>query len=89
MTGDNLERWQKLCQEAVGELDHERLMALIREIDEMLAEKEERLTANQAGRAQPNTCCPPTRGAVKNPASFFVGRGVWCLLWGCDAVKSN
>jgi hypothetical protein len=50
MTGDDLERWQKLCQEAVGELDHERLMALIREIDGMLAEKEERLKVSRPNR---------------------------------------
>jgi hypothetical protein len=50
MRGDDLERWQKLCQEAVGELDHLRLMELIREIDQMLAEKEERLKVSTIRR---------------------------------------
>jgi len=43
MQGENLERWQKLCQEAAGERDRERLMQLISEIDRMLAEKSKRL----------------------------------------------
>jgi len=48
MQGENLERWQKLCQEAVGEHDHVRLMELIREIDRMLLEKELRLQSTKA-----------------------------------------
>jgi len=43
MQGENLKRWQKLCQEAAGERDRERLMQLISEIDRMLAEKSKRL----------------------------------------------
>jgi hypothetical protein len=43
MQGENLERWQKLCQEAVGEQDPERLMQLIREINQMPSEKDNRL----------------------------------------------
>jgi len=48
MQGENLERWQKLCQDAVGEHDHVRLMELIREIDRMLLEKELRLQSTKA-----------------------------------------
>jgi hypothetical protein len=43
MQGENLERWQKLCAEAAGEQDPERLMQLVQEIDRMLSEKEQRL----------------------------------------------
>jgi len=48
MQGENLEQWQKLCQEAAGERDPERLMELIREIDRMLSEKERRLKSASA-----------------------------------------
>ena len=47
MQGENLEKWQKLCQDAVGEHDHVRLMELIREIDRMLLEKELRLQSTK------------------------------------------
>ena len=47
MKGENLEKWQKLCQAAVGERDHVRLMELIREIDQMLLEKELRLQSTK------------------------------------------
>jgi len=50
MRDNNLERWQKLCQEAGGELDHDRLLDLIQEINQMLAEKEERFRAAQSVR---------------------------------------
>ena len=48
MQGENLEKWQKLCQDAVGEHDHVRLMELIREIDRILLEKELRLQSSKA-----------------------------------------
>jgi len=48
MQGERLEQWQKLCQEAAGERDPERLMELIREIDRMLSEKEHRLNSASA-----------------------------------------
>ena len=48
MQCENLEKWQKLCQQAVGEHDHVRLMELIREIDRMLLEKELRLQSAKA-----------------------------------------
>jgi len=50
MRDDNLERWQKLCQEAAGELDHDRLLKLIQEINQMLSEKEERFKAARSVR---------------------------------------
>lgn len=43
MQGEKLERWQYLCQEAAIEQDPDRLMALTREINRLLDEKEERL----------------------------------------------
>jgi hypothetical protein len=36
------ERWIELCEQAAVEQDHDRLMALISEIDRLLAEKEKR-----------------------------------------------
>jgi hypothetical protein len=43
MQGETRERWQMLCEQAAMEQDPERLMFLIREIDQLLSEKEQRL----------------------------------------------
>jgi len=43
MQGHNGERWHELCEQAAKEQDANRLMELVREINRMLAEKEERL----------------------------------------------
>jgi hypothetical protein len=43
MQGDNGERWRELCEQAAKEKDANRLMELVREINRMLSEKEERL----------------------------------------------
>ena len=39
MQGENLERWQKACQEAAGEQEPRRFLELTREIIGMLTEK--------------------------------------------------
>jgi len=43
MQGENKERWRVLCAQATVEQDAEKLLELIKEIDAMLAAKEERL----------------------------------------------
>jgi hypothetical protein len=43
MHGEKAERWLKLCEEAAIEQDHERLMKLITEINQLLEEKEQLL----------------------------------------------
>jgi hypothetical protein len=40
---DKTERWMELCAQAATEQDGERLMALVEEIEELLAAKERRL----------------------------------------------
>jgi hypothetical protein len=49
MKGEQRERWQNLCALAAEEQDPQRLLELIREISELLEEKERRLQkqANQ------------------------------------------
>jgi len=44
MQGEVKERRRKVCEEAAVEEDPERLMALIEQIDRLLAEKERRLS---------------------------------------------
>lgn len=46
MPARQLQDWEKLCHLASVECDPERLMALIREIDRLLAEKEQRQKKN-------------------------------------------
>jgi len=43
MQGENLERWQRACQEAAGEQDPHRFLEVTREIIQMLTEKARRL----------------------------------------------
>ena len=43
MQGENLERWQRACQEATGEQDPHRFLEVTREIIHMLTEKAQRL----------------------------------------------
>ena len=51
MKDQTRERWQLLCEQAAVEQDPQRLMALIREIDQLLREKQERLN-QQAPQAR-------------------------------------
>jgi hypothetical protein len=44
MIGENKERWQELCELAEKEQDPDQLIALIREINQLLEEKQSRLT---------------------------------------------
>jgi hypothetical protein len=44
MKGETSEPWRKLCEQAAAEQDPNRLMELIREINQLLESKEERLT---------------------------------------------
>jgi hypothetical protein len=43
MQGETKERWQRLCEQAASEQDPERLIVLVREIEKLLADKEQRL----------------------------------------------
>jgi hypothetical protein len=49
MRGEKKEEWMALCEQAATEQDPEKLMALVEEIDRLLAEKQERL-----GKQEPN-----------------------------------
>jgi len=48
MQGETKERWRKLCEQAANEQDHERLMQLIQEINQLLEEKEAQLQPKRA-----------------------------------------
>jgi hypothetical protein len=43
MIGENEERWRKLCEAAAKEQDSERLLELVRQINQKLDDKERRL----------------------------------------------
>jgi len=43
MRGEKLEQWRQLCELAANEQDPERLLALVKEINRLLDEKEKRL----------------------------------------------
>jgi len=43
MQGANKERWWILCEQAAKEQDSERLMELVKEINELLEKKQDRL----------------------------------------------
>ena len=43
MKGQEKERWLQLCELAANEQDHEKLIALVKEITQLLEEKERRM----------------------------------------------
>ncbi len=45
MKGEKLERWRMLCAQAADEQDPDKLLELVREITQLLEEKEARLKA--------------------------------------------
>jgi len=45
MKGNFREQWEHLCEQAAIEQDSEKLLALVREINRMLDDKEQRLQA--------------------------------------------
>jgi hypothetical protein len=47
MIGKNKERWEILCEQAATEQDSAKLMKLIKEIDELLEAKSQRLKQEQ------------------------------------------
>jgi 7,8-dihydro-6-hydroxymethylpterin-pyrophosphokinase len=46
MEGPNQERWRDLCAQAATEHDPEKLLELIKEINNLLEEKRQRLSRN-------------------------------------------
>jgi len=52
MRGETGERWRKLCEMAAVEQDPRKLMELIREIDLLLEEKENRLARREESQAK-------------------------------------
>jgi hypothetical protein len=56
MKGEILERWQQLCQQACVEQDSKRLIGLIREINRLLEEKEQRLRKKRQTSTRVNEC---------------------------------
>jgi len=59
MQAEIKERWYKLCEPAAIEQDPELLMALVREINELLEDKEKRLQQRrQRARVLPSCHAP-------------------------------
>jgi hypothetical protein len=51
MKGERGERWRQLCAQAAEEQDPDRLMELVREINKLLEEKEQRLKRESPSKA--------------------------------------
>jgi len=49
---ENKEKWMELCAQAANEQDSQKLMALIREITELLETKQELLVGRDSQRLQ-------------------------------------
>jgi hypothetical protein len=62
MQGKNLELWQKLCEQAAVEQDPKRLLELVKEIDRILGEKQDRLNRNTIQRPQDSSSEPESAG---------------------------
>ena len=53
-TQNATERWMKLCGEAATEQDSHRLLELIKEINDLLEEKQSRLNGKKVDGTSPN-----------------------------------
>jgi hypothetical protein len=51
MQGKPKERWEELCEQAATEQDSMRLMALVKEINRLLSQKEDRLHNSESDQA--------------------------------------
>jgi hypothetical protein len=51
LQGKNRERWMELCEQAAIEQDPEKLMQLVKQINDMLEAKEKRLADARKGEA--------------------------------------
>ena len=52
MQGNVKDHWMELCEKATVEQDSEKLMALVKEINRMLDEQEDRLKRRQANTTE-------------------------------------
>lgn len=57
MKGPMKERWMELCEQAVNEQDPERFMKLMREINDLLEAKADRISPGGPATA-PKASCP-------------------------------
>ena len=55
MQGQTLERWQQLCALAVEEQDSGKLLEIVKEINRILEEKEQRLKKARSGTVSQTT----------------------------------
>ncbi len=55
MQGKTKERWEELCEQAAIEQDPKKLLVLIREINDLLINKEERLLTQRNGENTPDS----------------------------------
>ena len=54
MQGPKKEEWMRLCEMAANEQDSEKLLALVKEINRLLEEKEARLRSKRNDLSEPN-----------------------------------
>jgi hypothetical protein len=52
MQGDKAERWRHLCEQAAVEQNPDKLLTLVKEITQLLDEKQQRLTQLRQNDAQ-------------------------------------
>ena len=52
LKGEKLELWQMLCAQAAVEQDADKLMELVKEIDRLLGEKQDRLDRERAAKGK-------------------------------------
>jgi len=62
MQGEKKERWMELCAQAAVEQDPAKLMELVREINNLMEEKERRLGITPAVGLTPPVITPPKTG---------------------------
>jgi hypothetical protein len=60
MRGEKREEWERLCQLAADEQDPDKLMHLVKRINELLQEKEQRMSGQHRNATAAQCTSPPT-----------------------------
>ncbi|HEX3321094.1 MAG TPA: hypothetical protein VHR84_10355 [Terriglobales bacterium] len=76
MKGETRERWERLCELAADEQDHEKLLELVKEINDLLEAKEQRLAMQRKPPSDESSLVSDTDAhrASKNAAQISAAK---------------
>ena len=69
MKGETRERWQRLCELTAEEQDHEKLLKLVKEINDLLEAKEKRLAMQRKPPSDESSLLSKTHAQTADTAA--------------------